>query len=161
MIVTFVVLSDTTASDTDPCRIRSNRPLWRLPITIWSYPPSRAVRTIASAMSPKGSCSVGVTMAENVEQATRPQLAELVQLLVERVRTKARTVEPGSIEWTPPARPFFEPTALLVRPRTDLGAHRQRLWSTAWTRSSRRFGPPDHVQEEVVQSPGRRVAPLP
>ena len=107
MIITFVVLSDTTASDTDPCRIRSNRPLWRLPITIWSYPPSRAVRTIASAMSAKGSCSVGVTMAENVEQATRPQLAELVQLLVERVQTKARTVEPRSIEWAPPRPPVL------------------------------------------------------
>ena len=31
---------------------------------------------------------VMVTMAENVEQATRPQLAELVQLLVERVQAR-------------------------------------------------------------------------
>ena len=46
-------------------------------------------------------------MAENVEQATRPQLAELVQLLVERVQTKARTVEPGSIEWAPPRPPVL------------------------------------------------------
>jgi hypothetical protein len=48
-----------------------------------------------------------VSMAENVEKATRPQLAELVQLLVERVQAKDRTVDPASIEWTPPARPFF------------------------------------------------------
>lgn len=48
-----------------------------------------------------------VSMAENVEQATRPQLAELVRLLVECVQAKDRSVDPASIEWTPPARPFF------------------------------------------------------
>jgi hypothetical protein len=48
-----------------------------------------------------------VTMAENIEKATRPQLAELVQLLVERVQAKDRTIDPAAIEWTPPARPFF------------------------------------------------------
>ena len=68
---------------------------------------------------------VMVTMAENVEQATRPQLAELVQLLVERVVASGRTVEPESIKWTPPARPFFEPAALLKRPRTD--SNRRRM----------------------------------
>ena len=68
---------------------------------------------------------VMVTMAENVERATRPQLAELVQLLVERVTASGRTVEPESIEWTPPARPFFEPAALLWRPRTDSNRRRQ------------------------------------
>ena len=51
--------------------------------------------------------SVMVTMAENVEKATRPQLQELVQLLVERVQAKERSVDRESIEWTPPARPFF------------------------------------------------------
>ncbi len=51
--------------------------------------------------------TIMVTMAENVEKATRPQLQELVQLLVERVQAKERTVDPESIEWTPPARPFF------------------------------------------------------
>jgi hypothetical protein len=50
---------------------------------------------------------VMVTMAENVEKATRPQLAELVQLHVERVKAEGRTVDPKSIEWTPPARPLF------------------------------------------------------
>jgi hypothetical protein len=64
---------------------------------------------------------VMLVMAENVANATRPQLAELVQLLVERVQAKGRRVEPESIEWTPPARPFFEPTALLWRPRTGAG----------------------------------------
>jgi Recombinase len=68
---------------------------------------------------------VMVTMAENVGKATRPQLAELVQLLVERVRAKGRSIEPDSIEWTPPARPFFEPAALLWRPRTDSNRRRQ------------------------------------
>ena len=68
---------------------------------------------------------VMVTMAENVERATRTQLAELVQLLVEQVRAKGRTVEPKSIEWTPPARPFFEPAALLWRPRTDSNRRRR------------------------------------
>lgn len=68
---------------------------------------------------------VMVTMAENVERATRPELAELVQLLVERVTASGRTVEPESIEWTPPARPFFEPAALLWRPRTVLGNRRR------------------------------------
>ena len=51
--------------------------------------------------------NVMVTMAENVEKATRPQLQELVQLLVERVQAKERSVDPESIEWTPPARPFY------------------------------------------------------
>ena len=64
---------------------------------------------------------VMVTMAENVEKATRPQLADLVQLLVESVQAKGRTVDPESIDWTPPARPFFEPSALLWRPRTETG----------------------------------------
>jgi hypothetical protein len=50
---------------------------------------------------------VMVTMAENVERATRPQLAELVQLLVERVQASRRTVDPTTIEWTPPARPVL------------------------------------------------------
>jgi DNA invertase Pin-like site-specific DNA recombinase len=65
---------------------------------------------------------VMVTMAENVEKATRSQLAQLVQLLVERVQATGRMVEPGSIEWTPPARPFFEPVALVLRPRTGARA---------------------------------------
>ena len=68
---------------------------------------------------------VMVTMAEKVENATRPQLAELVQLLVERVQASGRTVDPASIEWTPPARPFFEPAALLWRPRTDSNRRRR------------------------------------
>jgi hypothetical protein len=59
---------------------------------------------------------VMVTMAENVGRATRPQLEELVQLLVERVQATGRTVDPSSIEWTPPARPFFEEPAWVVRP---------------------------------------------
>jgi len=67
-----------------------------------------------------------VTMAENMEKATRPQLAELVQLLVDRVTAKGRTVEPESVEWTPPARPFFEPAARLWRPRTDSNRQQQR-----------------------------------
>jgi DNA invertase Pin-like site-specific DNA recombinase len=65
-----------------------------------------------------------VTMAENVERATRPQLADLIQLLVEGVQAKDRTVDPASIEWTPAARPFFEPSALLWRPRTDSNRRR-------------------------------------
>lgn len=69
---------------------------------------------------------VMVTMAENVEKASRPQHAELAQLLVERVTASGRTVEPESIEWTPPARPFFEPAALLWRPRTDSNRQYQR-----------------------------------
>jgi hypothetical protein len=44
-----------------------------------------------------------VTMAENVDRATRPQLAELVQLLVEGITAVGRTVDPESIVWTPPA----------------------------------------------------------
>ncbi len=65
-----------------------------------------------------------VTMAENVERASRPQLADLVQLLVEGVQAKDRTVDPASIAWTPAARPFFEPSALLWRPRTDSNRRR-------------------------------------
>ena len=68
---------------------------------------------------------VMVTMAENVEKATRPQLAELVQLLVERVQAKGRSLDPDSIEWTPSARPFFQPAALLWRPRTDSNRRRR------------------------------------
>lgn len=41
-------------------------------------------------------------------------------------QAKGRTVEPGSILWTPPARPFFEPAALLWRPRTDSNRQQQR-----------------------------------
>ena len=66
-----------------------------------------------------------VAMAENVANATRPQLAELVQLLVERVQAKGRSVDPESIEWTPPAGRFFEPAALLWRPRTDSNRRRR------------------------------------
>ena len=65
-----------------------------------------------------------VTMAENVERATRPQLADLVQLLVEGVQAKDRTVDPASIEWTPPARPFFQEGAWVWRPRTDSNRRR-------------------------------------
>ncbi len=68
---------------------------------------------------------VMVTMAKNVDRATRPQLAELVQLLVAQVQAKGRTVDPESIEWTPPARPFFEPAALVWRPRTDSNRRRR------------------------------------
>ncbi len=67
---------------------------------------------------------VMVTMAENVKGATKPQLADLVRLLVEGVQAKGRTVDPASIIWTPPARPFFEPSALLWRPRTDSNRRR-------------------------------------
>jgi hypothetical protein len=63
-----------------------------------------------------------VTMAENVERATRPQLVDLVQLLIEGVQPKDRTVDPASIEWTPAARPYFEPSALPWRPRTGPGS---------------------------------------
>jgi hypothetical protein len=69
---------------------------------------------------------VMVTMAENIERATRPQLADLVRLLVERVQASGRSVDPASIAWTPPARPFFDQAALLVRPRTDSGPQQQR-----------------------------------
>jgi hypothetical protein len=69
---------------------------------------------------------VMVTMAANVEEKTRKQLAELVQLLVQRVQARGRTVEPESIEWTPPARPFLEPAALPRRPRTDSNPQQQR-----------------------------------
>ena len=64
---------------------------------------------------------VMVAMAENVEHATRQQLADLVQLLVESVKATGRAVEPESIVWTPPAPPFFQPSALRWRPRTDSG----------------------------------------
>ncbi len=69
---------------------------------------------------------VMVTMVENVKKATPEQLAELVQLLVDRVHVKGGTVDPESIEWTPPARPFFEDAAWVWRPRTDSGPQQQR-----------------------------------
>ena len=50
---------------------------------------------------------VMVTMAKNVKKATRPQLQELVRLLVEHVTAKEGSVDPDSIKWTPPARPFL------------------------------------------------------
>ncbi len=68
---------------------------------------------------------VMVTMAANIERATRPQLTELIQLLVERVTASGFAVDPESIEWTPPARPFFEPAAWLWRPRTDSNRRRR------------------------------------
>jgi len=61
-----------------------------------------------------------VTMAENTEKATRPQLAELVRLLVQRVQAKEQTIDPASIEWTPPARPFY--AGLVVAPPDGLRA---------------------------------------
>ena len=67
-----------------------------------------------------------VTMAANLEKATRPQLQEPIQVLVERVQAEGRTVEPESIERTPPARPFFQPAALLWRPRTDSEARKAK-----------------------------------
>lgn len=44
-----------------------------------------------------GNRSVKVTMAEHVGRATRPRLAELVQLLVERVKATGRTVDPAAL----------------------------------------------------------------
>ena len=63
-------------------------------------PPGPAVCVVANR-------NIMTTMAENIERATRPQLQELVQLLVERVQAKERVIDPATIEWTPPARPFF------------------------------------------------------
>ena len=60
--------------------------------------------------------SVGRTIAENVGTASRSQLAEPIRLLVERVQGSGRTVDPMSIEWTPPARPFFEEVARVLAP---------------------------------------------
>ena len=75
---------------------------------------------------------VMVTMAENVERATRTQLAELVQLLIERVRAKGRSIEPESdrvdaagspvlrascVAMAPPDG-FEPPTQALGRPRS-------------------------------------------
>jgi len=37
-----------------------------------------------------------------------------------------RLPPPESIEWTAPARPFFEPAAMLWRPRTDSNPQQQR-----------------------------------
>jgi len=42
------------------------------------------------------------------------------------IGVQCRTAEPGSIEWTPPARPCFQPAVPLVRPRTDSNHHQQR-----------------------------------
>lgn len=64
-----------------------------------------------------------VTMAENVARANPSPARGTRRLLVERVQATGRTVEPGSIEWTTPTRPFFEHAALLVRPRTAARAH--------------------------------------
>jgi hypothetical protein len=74
-------------------------------------------------------CGGGAVLSHAVEsmalkRATRPQLAELVQLLVEKVQANDREVDPKSIEWTPAARPFFEPAALPWRPRTDSNRRR-------------------------------------
>jgi hypothetical protein len=82
--------------------------------------------------------NIMVTMAENVEKATRLQLAELVQLLVERVQAKERVIDPATIEWAPPARPFFEgmavappgglkPPTATQRPRLLPGGRLRRL----------------------------------
>src|SRR4051794_2872776 len=69
---------------------------------------------------------VMVTMADKAEQATPPQLRELVRLLVERVAAAGRTVDPESIVWTAPARPFFQEGAWVWRPRTDSGTQYPR-----------------------------------
>ena len=69
--------------------------------------------------------TVWVVFAANVKRATRQQLAELVQLLVERIKANGRKVDPESFEWTPPARPFFGEAAFVWRPRTDSNRRRQ------------------------------------
>jgi hypothetical protein len=43
-----------------------------------------------------------------------------------RQELQRRLAVPESIEWTPPARPFFGEAALLWRPRTDPGPQQQR-----------------------------------
>ena len=68
---------------------------------------------------------VMVTMAENVDGRPAAARQELVQLLVERVKAVGRTVEPASIERTPPARPFFGKAARVWRPRTDSNRRRR------------------------------------
>ena len=65
-------------------------------------------------------------MAENVDKAFGPQLAELVQPRVESVQAKGRTVQPESSEWTPHARPFLEQSAWLWPPGTDSNPQQQR-----------------------------------
>ena len=54
------------------------------------------------------------------------QLAEMVQLHVERVPARGRTVDPESTEWTPPARAFYGEAAWVWRPRTDSNRHQRR-----------------------------------
>lgn len=46
-----------------------------------------------------------LSMAENIERATPPQLGELIGHLVERVETASKRVT--LVVWTAPARPFF------------------------------------------------------
>ena len=68
-----------------------------------------------------------VSMAENVARATRPQLQELVQLLVQRVQAKERVINPASVEWTPPARPFFGEVRCYGAPGRVWGSHYNSL----------------------------------
>ena len=59
------------------------------------------------ARTSPGDHKIVVTMAKNFAKAARPQLHELVRLLVEHVTARDRSADPDSIEWTPPARAFL------------------------------------------------------
>lgn len=50
---------------------------------------------------------VMASMAENIDAATPAQLTELIALLVESVIASGGRIDPATIVWTPPARPFF------------------------------------------------------
>lgn len=58
------------------------------------------------------------SMSENIAAPDPAQRAELIPLLVERVVARDRRVNEADIEWTPPARPFFE-TRWYWRPQGD------------------------------------------
>ena len=65
-----------------------------------------------------------VQMAENIANAEPEELKEIVRMVIARVGVEGRGL--GSIEWTGPARPFFEPEELgNLRPRTDSNRRRR------------------------------------
>lgn len=59
---------------------------------------------------------VAGSFATAINDASPERRAELVRLLVERVTVHGRTVTPTDIQWSPPARAFFEPCVTMAPP---------------------------------------------
>ena len=77
-----------------------------------------------------------VTMAENVDRATRPQLADLVQLLVERVQAKAQDRGPGLHRVDVSGSAVLRACCVAMAPPDGSGAPLQQPAESGWRSTS-------------------------